>query len=43
MELRERFTDGNTDFEVIYRDADSFADLPVEQINQHYGVCFLRG
>lgn len=33
MEISERFVDGGIDYEVMYRDAESFGHLPIEQIN----------
>lgn len=40
MEINERFVDGGIDYDVMYSDAESFEDLPIEQISQHYGICF---
>ncbi len=40
MELKQRINVGEDFLDVIYNDTDSFSELPVEQIGQHYGVCF---
>jgi len=40
MQLKDQFRDGGNEYSVEYHDADSFAEIPYEQVNQHYGVCF---
>ncbi len=40
MQLKDQFRDSGNEYSVEYQDADSFADILYENVNQHYGVCF---
>ena len=41
--MKDQFCDGEIEYSVEYQDTDSFADIPYEYVNQHYGVCFYGG
>ena len=40
MEIEDDIDYDGKNFHIVYRDSDTFDDLPKDLVQQHYGVCF---